>query len=53
MQDSHNVNSAYLIAAIPHELAATPPVSSDVAATQARLDLIARPTVWNVGPVVE
>ena len=53
VQDSHDVNSAYLIAAIQHEVAATPPLSSDVDATQARSDLIARPTVWKVGSVVE
>ena len=53
VQDSHNVNCPHLIAAIQHEVAATPPLSSDVDATQARSDLIARPAVLKVGPVVE
>ena len=53
VQDPHNVNSPYVISAIQHEVATTPPSSSHVEASQARLDLIARPTVWKVGPVVE
>jgi hypothetical protein len=53
VQDSHNVNSAYLIASIQHEVAATPPLSSDVDATQTRLDLVARHTIRKARPVVE
>jgi hypothetical protein len=53
VQDPHDVNSRCLIAAIQHEVAATPPSSSHMEATQARLDLVARPTVWKVGSVVK
>jgi hypothetical protein len=53
VQDAHNVNSPYLITAIQNEVAATPPLSSHVEATQTRLDLVARRTIGKVGPIVE
>jgi hypothetical protein len=43
--DAHNVYSPYLITAIQQEVAPTPPSSSHVQATQARVDLVARLTV--------
>ena len=33
VKDAHNVNSPYVITAIQHEVAATPPFSSHVQAT--------------------
>jgi hypothetical protein len=53
VKDAHNVNSPYVITAIQHEVAATPPSSSHMEAPQARLDLVARLTVRKVRPVVE
>jgi len=53
VQDPHNFNSRYVITEMQHEVVATPPSSSHVEATQARLDLVARCTVRKVGPSVK
>jgi hypothetical protein len=53
VQDPQNVNGPYLITAIQHEVAATPPSPSHVEAPQARLDLVARLAVRKARPFVE